>query len=127
MNISEMPLNKYLSRAPSHSPPRTRVVPLASSRSLPVAEVLRENKRMLDRAIRDIERERQQLQAQEKKLILEIKKTAKQGQMVRPSAPLTSPAFVLLGRWRLLPSTLTMQQGMAGQDKGKDPLEEQNF
>lgn len=45
------------------------------------AEMLRENKRMLDRAIRDLERERQQLQAQEKKLILEIKKTAKQGQM----------------------------------------------
>ncbi|KAM0948269.1 putative Snf7 family protein [Dioscorea sansibarensis] len=45
------------------------------------AELLRENKRMLDRSIRDIERERQGLQAQEKKLIVEIKKTAKQGQM----------------------------------------------
>ncbi|KAJ6791058.1 vacuolar protein sorting-associated protein 2-like protein 1 [Iris pallida] len=44
------------------------------------AELLRENKRMLDRSIRDIERERQGLQAQEK-LIVEIKKTAKQGQM----------------------------------------------
>mgnify|MGYP000341313979 FL=1 len=45
-------------------------------------EILRENKRMLDRSIRDIERERTNLQAQEKKLILEIKKTAKQNQMV---------------------------------------------
>eukprot|EP00897_Mesotaenium_endlicherianum_P004402 jgi/Mesen1/3990/ME000210S03231 len=45
------------------------------------AELLRENKRMLDRSIRDIERERMQLQSQEKKLIAEIKKTAKQGQM----------------------------------------------
>eukprot|EP00245_Coleochaete_scutata_P014727 TRINITY_DN6367_c1_g5_i1.p1 TRINITY_DN6367_c1_g5~~TRINITY_DN6367_c1_g5_i1.p1 ORF type:complete len:230 (+),score=78.81 TRINITY_DN6367_c1_g5_i1:119-808(+) len=45
------------------------------------AELLRENKRMLDRSIRDIERERMGLQAQEKKLIAEIKKTAKQGQM----------------------------------------------
>ncbi|KAK3126722.1 hypothetical protein QOZ80_7AG0561380 [Eleusine coracana subsp. coracana] len=36
---------------------------------------------MLDRSIRDIERERQGLQAQEKKLITEIKKTAKEGQM----------------------------------------------
>ncbi|KAH7672726.1 charged multivesicular body protein 2A protein [Dioscorea alata] len=45
------------------------------------AELLRENKRMLDRSIRDIERERQGLQTQEKKLIAEIKKTAKQGQM----------------------------------------------
>lgn len=37
---------------------------------------------MLDKSIRDIERERQGLQTQEKKLITEIKKTAKQGQMV---------------------------------------------
>lgn len=36
---------------------------------------------MLDKSIRDIERERQGLQAQEKKLITEIKKSAKQGQM----------------------------------------------
>ncbi|CAN6480645.1 unnamed protein product [Victoria cruziana] len=43
--------------------------------------MLRENKRMLDKSIREIERERQGLQAQEKKLIAEIKKTAKQGQM----------------------------------------------
>lgn len=45
-------------------------------------ELLRENKRMLDKSIREIERERQGLQAQEKKLIVEIKKNAKQGQMV---------------------------------------------
>ena len=50
---------------------------------LSVAELLRENKRMLDKSIREIERERQGLQTQEKKLINEIKKTAKQGQMVR--------------------------------------------
>lgn len=37
---------------------------------------------MLDKSIREIERERQGLQTQEKKLINEIKKTAKQGQMV---------------------------------------------
>nr|XP_010920626.1 vacuolar protein sorting-associated protein 2 homolog 1 isoform X2 [Elaeis guineensis] len=53
---------------------------LFGSRKTP-AELLRENKRMLDRSIREIERERQGLQAQEKKLIVEIKKTAKQGQM----------------------------------------------
>ncbi|KAF8731814.1 hypothetical protein HU200_015753 [Digitaria exilis] len=46
-----------------------------------LSELLRENKRMLDRSIREIERERQGLQAQEKKLISEIKKTAKEGQM----------------------------------------------
>lgn len=47
------------------------------------AELLRENKRMLDKAIRDLDRERVGLQTQEKKLVAEIKKTAKQGQMVR--------------------------------------------
>ncbi|KAL8119948.1 vacuolar protein sorting-associated protein 2 homolog 1-like [Apium graveolens] len=45
------------------------------------AELLRENKRMMDKSIREIERERQGLQNQEKKLIVEIKKSAKQGQM----------------------------------------------
>lgn len=39
---------------------------------------------MIDKSIREIERERQGLQNQEKKLIVEIKKTAKQGQMVSP-------------------------------------------
>lgn len=49
----------------------------------PCTELLRENKRMLDRAIRDLDRERMGLQQQEKKLIVEIKKMAKDGQMVR--------------------------------------------
>jgi hypothetical protein len=37
---------------------------------------------MLDKAIRDLDRERMGLQNQEKKLVTEIKKAAKQGQMV---------------------------------------------
>ncbi|KAL0035316.1 hypothetical protein WJX77_000643 [Trebouxia sp. C0004] len=44
-------------------------------------ELLRENKRMLDKAIRELDRERMALQNQEKKVIAEIKKTAKQGQI----------------------------------------------
>lgn len=44
-------------------------------------ELLRENKRQLDRAIRDLDRERTGLQTQEKKLVAEIKKAAKDGQM----------------------------------------------
>ena len=55
------------------------------------AELLRENKRMLDRAIRELDRERMGLQTQEKKLILEIKKMAKEGQMVRWGANLLPP------------------------------------
>lgn len=46
---------------------------------------------MLDKSIREIERERQGLQAQEKKLIAEIKKVAKQGQMVRPPKLIAFP------------------------------------
>lgn len=45
------------------------------------AEMLRENKRMLDKSIRELDRERSNLQSQEKKLIAEIKKMAKQNQM----------------------------------------------
>ncbi|PNH07871.1 Vacuolar protein sorting-associated protein 2 1 [Tetrabaena socialis] len=45
------------------------------------AELLRENKRQLDKAIRELDRERAGLQQQEKKTIAEIKKMAKEGQM----------------------------------------------
>ncbi|WIA34351.1 hypothetical protein OEZ86_012688 [Tetradesmus obliquus] len=43
--------------------------------------MLRENKRMLDKAIRELDRERIGLQNQEKKTVAEIKKMAKEGQM----------------------------------------------
>ncbi len=58
-------------------------VPCKLPSTLPSAELLRENKRMLDKAIRELDRERMQLQSQEKKLVVEIKKMASQGQMVR--------------------------------------------
>lgn len=45
---------------------------------------------MLDKAIRELDRERMGLQTQEKKVIAEIKKMAKEGQMVRMS-PTTTP------------------------------------
>jgi len=44
-------------------------------------EILRENQRIINRAIREIEREKNKLQQSEKRVIVEIKKTAKQGQM----------------------------------------------
>eukprot|EP00743_Colponemidia_sp_Colp-15_P003292 GILK01003554.1.p1 GENE.GILK01003554.1~~GILK01003554.1.p1 ORF type:complete len:228 (+),score=47.47 GILK01003554.1:66-686(+) len=44
-------------------------------------EQMRANKRMIDRSIRELDRERTSLQNQEKKLIADIKKTAKAGQM----------------------------------------------
>eukprot|EP00951_Prasinocladus_malaysianus_P000937 scaffold6520_cov44-Prasinocladus_malaysianus.AAC.1 len=43
--------------------------------------MLRENKRALDKAIRELDREKNQLQNEERKLIGEIKKAAKDNQM----------------------------------------------
>ncbi len=51
------------------------VVPIAT-------ELLREHKRMLDKSIRELDREVMGLHTQEKKLIVDIKKAAKEGQMV---------------------------------------------
>lgn len=48
-----------------------------------VAELMREYKRSIDKSTREIERERTKLQNQEKKVIADIKKAAKDGQMVR--------------------------------------------
>jgi len=44
-------------------------------------EMLRQNQRALNRAIRDLDRERSKMEAQEKKLIIDIKKMAKSNQM----------------------------------------------
>lgn len=65
-------------------------------RSLRAAELLRENKRLIDKSIREIDRERQSLTMQEKKLIDEMKKNAKNGQMVR----------CCCSHWTILPYTL---------------------
>ena len=46
-------------------------------------QMLKQNQRALNRAIRDLDRERARLETQEKKVIADIKKMAKQGQMVR--------------------------------------------
>lgn len=46
------------------------------------AEQLRDNKRMIDRAIRDLDRERMRLEQQEKKTMAEMKKMARLGQQV---------------------------------------------
>lgn len=45
-------------------------------------EMLRKNQRALNKAIRDLDRERQRMEQQEKKIIADIKKMAKEGQMV---------------------------------------------
>jgi hypothetical protein len=47
----------------------------------PLKEILRENKRMINRAIRELDREKTGLEREEKKIIIEIKKAAKENQM----------------------------------------------
>lgn len=47
----------------------------------PLKEVLRENKRMINRAIRELDREKAGLEREEKRLTMEIKKAAKEQQM----------------------------------------------
>ena len=51
-------------------------------------EMLRENQRMITKSVRELDRERAKLEQQEKKLVADIKKSAKAGQMVSsPSIP----------------------------------------
>ena len=45
-------------------------------------EMLRQNQRALNKAMRDLDRERAHLDQQEKKVIADIRKMAKMGQMV---------------------------------------------
>ena len=45
-------------------------------------EMLRQNQRALNKAMRELDRERSHMEQQEKKIIADIKKMAKQGQMV---------------------------------------------
>ena len=45
-------------------------------------EMLRRNQRSLNKAMRDLDRERMKMEQQEKKIIADIKKMAKDGQMV---------------------------------------------
>nr|CAH7745411.1 unnamed protein product [Callosobruchus chinensis] len=44
-------------------------------------ELLRKNQRALNKAMRDLDREKQKMEQQEKKIIIDIKKLAKEGQM----------------------------------------------
>lgn len=45
-------------------------------------QMLRNNQRALNKAMRDLDRERSRMEQQEKKIIADIKKMAKDGQMV---------------------------------------------
>jgi charged multivesicular body protein 2A len=47
----------------------------------PLKEVMRENKRTITRAIRELDREKVGLEKEEKRLTMEIKKAARENQM----------------------------------------------
>ena len=65
----------------------------------PLKEVLRENKRMINRAVRELDREKAALEREEKRLQIEIKKAAKENQMgaVKIMAKVCSPLNELYG------------------------------
>jgi charged multivesicular body protein 2A len=48
----------------------------------PLKEIIRENQRLIKKSIRELEKEIRNLEATEKKLIADIKKSAKSNQMV---------------------------------------------
>lgn len=81
------------------------------------AEQLRKHKRGIDRAIRDLERERNKLQMQEKKIISEIRKAAAQNQQVRAVVPRAPPA----ARAVRLVTYLLDARAVRGQDHGQGP------
>lgn len=59
-------------------------------------ELLRKNQRALNKAIRDLDREKLKMEQQEKKVIADIKKLAKEGQMVKFSNSLLLKVIVIL-------------------------------
>ena len=52
-----------------------------NSKDKPLKEVLRENKRTINRAVRELDREKKGLEREEQRLTIEIKKAAKEQQM----------------------------------------------
>lgn len=61
-------------------------------------EIIREHQRTIRKSMRDVERERVALQNQEKKITMEIKRMAKQGQLVRRLVRVGVVTHFFLGR-----------------------------
>ena len=58
-------------------------------------EMLRRNQRSLNKAMRDLDRERMKMEQQEKKIIADIKKMAKDNQMVSRLTPTFKYAVII--------------------------------
>jgi hypothetical protein len=65
----------------SHQSGNMNILEWAFGRQITPAERLRKHQRALEKTQRELDRERVKLENQEKKLIIEIKKSAKNGQM----------------------------------------------
>ncbi|XP_009071885.1 PREDICTED: charged multivesicular body protein 2a, partial [Acanthisitta chloris] len=86
-------------------------------------ELLRQNQRALGRALRELDRERQKLEAQEKKIIVDIKKMAKQGQMKFITMRANVQAVAL--KIQTLKSNSSMAQAMKGVTKAMATMNRQ--
>lgn len=64
--------------------------------------MLRQHQRTITKAQRELDRERERLERQEKKLIADIKKSAKANQMVRPCNATTLCKVLILEYYRML-------------------------
>ena len=60
----------------------------------PLKEIIRENQRMLKKSIRELEKEIRTLETNEKKLIADIKKSAKANQMVSSVSCIRGTIFI---------------------------------
>merc|ERR1711881_162119 len=65
----------------TYRPRHTHIMSFLFGKRKTPEQMLRENQRMLQRAMRDLDRERTRLETQEKKVVADIKKMAKAGQM----------------------------------------------
>jgi hypothetical protein len=68
----------FLLRINHHSP---IIMGAVFGKEKPLKEIMRENKRTINRAIRELDREKNGLEREEKRLTMEIKKAAKDQQM----------------------------------------------
>ena len=59
-------------------------------------EQLKKNQRALNKAMRELDRERAKMEQQEKKIIADIKKMAKQGQMDAVKIMAKVPKFLMM-------------------------------
>jgi len=65
-------------------------------------EMLRKNNRALERAVRDLDRERARMEQREKRIIADIKKMAKNGQMVSNLLSFTFLITLSIVYWYLM-------------------------